>query len=73
MKFKTNAGCARCKAKILESMQSHFPNMEWSLDLDNADKMLECHGIPDDSEKAAEIIKTLEQTGFKGSWVPADE
>ena len=73
MKFKTNAKCGGCKTAIMGAVQQKFPNMEWSMDLDNADKMLECHGIPDDAEKAAEIVKTIEETGFKGSWLPAGE
>lgn len=69
MKFKTNARCEGCKAKILEAMGRKFPNAEWSMDLENADKVLEVHGVPEDSEHAAEVIKTLEETGFKGSWL----
>lgn len=72
MKFKTNAKCGGCKAAIMRAVEQHFPNMEWSMDLESADKVLECHGIPDDAAKAAEIVKTIEETGFKGSWLPAD-
>lgn len=72
MKFKTNAKCGGCKAAIMGAVQQRFPNMEWTMDLDNADKILECHGIPDDSAKAAEIVKTIEETGFQGNWLPAD-
>lgn len=72
MRFKTNARCAGCKAAIIGAVQRQFPDMEWSMDLDNVDKVLECHGIPDDSEKAAKILKTIEETGFKGSWLPAE-
>lgn len=50
-------------------MNKKFPNAEWSLDLDSADKELEVHGIPEDAETAAQVIKTLEETGFKGSWL----
>lgn len=69
MKFKTNARCAGCSAAILKAMNAKFPDEEWTLDLDNADKILENHGIPADAAKAAEVIKTLEETGFKGSWI----
>lgn len=67
MKFKTNARCAGCKTRILEAMNNKFPNAEWSMDLEDADKVLEVHGIPEDDATAAEVIKTLEETGFKGS------
>lgn len=69
MKFKTNAKCGGCKTAIMNAVQDRFPNTEWSLDLENEDKVLECHGIPEDAEKAAQIVKTIEETGFKGSWI----
>lgn len=69
MKFKTNAKCAGCSSAILNAMQTKFPDDKWTLDLNTADKVLECHGVPDDAGKAAQIIKTLEETGFKGSWI----
>lgn len=70
MKFKTNAKCAGCSTTILGAVRSKFPNMNWSLDLENSDKVLECHGIPDDAAQAAEIEKTVAETGFKGTWMP---
>ena len=69
MKFKTTAKCEGCKAAILEAMQERFPNAQWSMDIDNADKILEVHGIPENAETAAEVMKTLEETGFKGTWL----
>lgn len=69
MRFKTNAKCAGCSGAILGAVRGKFPNAEWSLDLESADKVLECHGIPDDSEMAAQVIKTIEETGFQGSWI----
>ena len=69
MKFKTNAKCAGCSGAILGAVRSRSPNAEWSLDLENIDKVLECNGIPDDPDKAAQIVKTIEETGFQGSWL----
>lgn len=69
MKFKTNAKCAGCSTAILGAVRSRFPNQEWSLDLSTEDKVLEMHGVPDDAEKAAQVVKTIEGTGFKGSWI----
>ncbi|MDE7181023.1 MAG: heavy metal transport/detoxification protein [Muribaculaceae bacterium] len=69
MKFKTDAQCGHCKATILKKMQEKFPNAEWSLDLESADKELEVHGLPENAETAAQVEKTLEETGFKGSWL----
>ena len=70
MKFKTNAKCGGCKAAILNAVQEKFPNAQWSLDLDSADRLLEVHGLPEDTDTAAQVVKTLEETGFKGSWLP---
>lgn len=69
MQFSTNARCAGCQSAILGAMNKKFPNAQWSMDLDNADKILEVHGIPEDAEHAAQVIKTLEETGFKGAWI----
>lgn len=71
MKFKTNAKCSGCSAKILEGVRTQFPNQEWSLDLNSADKILEMHGVPDDPSKAAEVEQALASTGFKGTWLPS--
>lgn len=74
MKFKTNTKCGGCKTAILNAVQAKFPDAQWSLDLDSADKFLEVHGLPENAENAAIIEKTIEETGFKGSWVqPASD
>ena len=70
MKFKTDASCGHCKATILKAMHAKFPNAEWDLDLEHADKILEVHGLPENAENAAMVEKTLEETGFKGTWLP---
>ena len=69
MKFKTNAKCSGCSAAILGAVRSKFPNQEWSLDLDSADKVLEMHGVPDDAAVAAQVEKTVAEAGFNGSWL----
>lgn len=69
MKFKTNAKCGGCRAAILDAVTKRFPDAEWSLDLENADKVLEAHGIPEDAATAAQVEKTLAETGFNGSWI----
>lgn len=73
MQFKTNAKCVGCENAILDKMNQQFPNYRWSMNLEHVDKILECHGVPDDSEKAAQVLKTLEETGFKGSWIQNSE
>lgn len=69
MKFKTNAKCGGCKAAILKGVQNRFPDAEWNLDLESADKVLEVHGIPEDAVTAAEVERAIAETGFKGSWI----
>ena len=69
MKFKTNAKCAGCSTSIINSLKTKFPDAEFNLDLQDADKVLHVHGVPETSENAALIEKTIEETGFKGSWI----
>lgn len=69
MRFKTNAQCEHCKKTILDRVHKLFPDAQWNLDLQNADKVLEVHGIPEDAAHAAQVIKTLEETGFEGAWI----
>ena len=54
-------------------MRSRFPDQEWSLDLSSEDKVLENHGVPDDDRIASEVLKTLEETGFRGSWIKSGD
>lgn len=72
MKFKTNAKCAGCSSAILNGVRSKFPNAQWSLDLESADKVLEVHGLPEDAATARQVEKTIEETGFKGAWITED-
>ena len=69
MKFKTNAKCEGCKAAIINAVSAKFPDARWDMDLTTADKVLEAHGIPEDTDTAAQVVKTIEETGFKGSWI----
>lgn len=73
MRFKTNARCSGCKTAILGAVESRFPDMKWEMEVESADKVLECHGVPDDAGKASEIIRAIEETGFKGTWLPTGE
>ncbi|MDE6716554.1 MAG: heavy metal transport/detoxification protein [Muribaculaceae bacterium] len=70
MRFKTNAKCEGCKTTILNHLQSRFPNENWTLDLENSDKVLEMHGVPDDETQAREVEAAVAETGFKGTWMP---
>ncbi len=69
MQFKTNAKCGHCSQTILDKMRSTFPDAQWSLNLETADKVLECHGLPEDAEHAAQVEAAIAETGFRGSWI----
>lgn len=69
MKFKTNAKCGGCSTAIIGAVKNQFPDAELSLDLESADKVLHVHGVPETSENAALIEKTIVETGFQGSWI----
>lgn len=69
MEFKTNAKCAGCSTAIIGALKNKFPNAELNLDLESADKVLHVHGIPENEETASLIEKTIQETGFQGSWL----
>lgn len=69
MKFKTNARCQGCVAAIIEAAQKQFPDAQYHLDLDNVDKVLHVHGIPENAENAARLEQAIRATGFNGSWI----
>ena len=69
MDFKTNAKCAGCSTAIIGAVRNKFPNAELSLDLENTDKVLHVHGIPENAENAAMIEKTIQEAGFQGAWI----
>lgn len=73
MKFKTNAKCAGCVGAITGAVKNVFPNAELSMDLESADKLLHVHGIPENDENAAKIVKAIEETGFQGSYLTRGE
>lgn len=73
MRIKTNAKCQGCRKAILDAVTKRFPDAQWDLELESADRILEAHGIPEDAETAAQVVKTVEETGFKGTWLPSDK
>lgn len=74
MKFKTNARCSGCKAAIFDAVGKEFPDAQLSMDLEDADKVLEVQGVPENQENAWKVLNIIQATGFKGSWIqPASE
>lgn len=69
MDFKTNAKCQDCVAAIKREVHRKFPDAELQLDLESADKVLHVHGVPEDSEHAAQVESAIKEAGFNGSWL----
>ena len=69
MDFKTNARCEGCVAEITKAVKNKFPNAELNLELGNSDKVLHVHGVPEDSQYAAQIESAIKEAGFEGSWI----
>lgn len=69
MDFKTNAKCQDCVAAIKKEVSRKFPDAELKLDLQDDDKVLHVHGVPEDSEHAAQIESAIKEAGFEGSWL----
>ena len=69
MDFKTNAKCPDCVAAIKREVHRKFPDAKLELELENADKVLHVHGVPENSENAAQIESAIKEAGFQGSWL----
>ncbi len=69
MLFTVNAQDEATRDAVLNHVQNQFPNARWNSTLQTADSYLEVHGIPEDGDSAAQVIKSIEETGFKGAWV----
>ena len=60
-KFKTNAKCGGCVARIGDALNKIVPAESWSIDLNTPEKVLTVT-----SERAdEEIIRTVQQAGYK--------
>ena len=73
MQFKTNAKCDDCVADIKKAVLQKFPNADLKLELETTDKVLEVHGVPEDSEHASQIESAIKEAGFQGSWITEGE
>ena len=69
MRFKTNAECNHCEATIMKAVADKFPNAELKFELENDDKVLHVHGIPEDSEHTGKVESAIKEAGFEGSWL----
>ena len=73
MLFKTNARCNDCEAAISKAVRQKFPNAELKFELENSDKVLHVHGLPEDSEHAAQVESAIKEAGFDGAWLTRGE
>lgn len=69
MQFKTNAKCNGCVNEITKAVKQKFPDAELSLDLQTADKVLDVHGVPEDSLHASMVESAIKEAGFTGTWL----
>lgn len=69
MDFKTNAKCQGCVEEITRAVKRKFPDAELKFDLENSDKVLHVHGIPEDSVNVAEVESAIKEAGFEGAWL----
>lgn len=69
MKFKINAKTSDSEASILQAIKRKFPDAQLKFELQNADKVLEVHGIPEDSNHASQVESAIKETGFDGAWL----
>ena len=69
MDFKTNAKCSDCVASITKEVKRKFPDADIKLELETADQVLHIHGIPEDSEHAAQVESAIKEAGFEGAWL----
>lgn len=73
MDIKTNAKCQDCVAAIKQAVLRKFPNADLKLELETTDKVLHIHGLPEDSEHAAQVESAIKEAGFQGSWLTRGE
>lgn len=69
MLFTVSAQDEASRDALLNHVQTQFPNAMWNESLSTADRYLEVHGIPEDADAAAQVLKSIEETGFSGAWV----
>ena len=69
MDFKTNAKCKNCEAAISSAVRRKFPDAELKFELENDDKVLHVHGVPENAENAAQVESAIKEAGFEGAWL----
>lgn len=63
-RFKTNLKCGGCIRAITPGIESFSSIVDWSVDLENTDKVLEIQSTEDISD---EVIESIKKAGFEVS------
>lgn len=61
LKFKTNAKCGGCVARIGEALGSVVPEGKWSIDLSTPDRVL----TVETDLSTEEIVRIVTEAGYK--------
>jgi copper chaperone len=61
IKLKTNINCSACLARVIPSLNELAGVNNWSVDINNPDKILE---VKTDILKKDDVISTLKNVGF---------
>ncbi|MCH5239709.1 MAG: heavy-metal-associated domain-containing protein [Muribaculaceae bacterium] len=69
MQIQTNAKCRDCVSAIKKAVERKFPGAELEMELSTTDKILHIHGLPEDSEHAAQVESAIKESGFEGAWI----
>jgi copper chaperone len=64
LKFKTNINCGGCKAKVSNFLNGEKNIQQWSVDIENPEKILTVEG---ENINEQLVISTIAKAGFKGS------
>lgn len=60
-------------ADIIKAVRKKFPDAELKFETENTDKVLQVHGLPEDSEHAAQVESAIKEAGFHGAWVSQED
>jgi len=63
LKFKTTIKCSGCVATVTPGLNSAVGENNWQVDLQSPDKVLTVQA--NDKDKASEVIKKLQEAGYK--------
>lgn len=60
-------------AEIQTAVRRKFPDASLKFELQNTDNVLQIHGIPEDSDHAAQVESAIKEAGYDGAWLSFDQ